>query len=192
MNITRINTASHISLLAAPVILDIEDNHDGSCSVTCEAEITTNNVTFRVHAIAICERVDDGFGEINRVSGWLDLRAKEADGTSIEKTGGKLVDLKVSDSARCEILKVILRPSMHPLRVANFVLHLPIKPCGYIYEYRAWEANAPKFVICKQGMLFGVYDQKDKTVVACGFATKEEAHALLLSVIADEKEALAG
>lgn len=116
MTITHINTASDITLLATPVILDIEDNHDGSCSVTCEAEITTNSVTFRVHAIAFCECVGDGFGEINRIGGWLDLRAKEADGTSIENNAGKLVDLKVSSAARHEIVEAMLIPFMQKSR----------------------------------------------------------------------------
>ena len=74
INITKIDT---LSFLVAPSILDVEWVEDGSRLVTCEAEITTNGITFRVHAIGSCEYAGDSIGAVNSVAGWLDMRAKE-------------------------------------------------------------------------------------------------------------------
>lgn len=190
MNSINITSATDIKLISTPVILDIDHNHsqEALCSVTCEAEITTNNVTFRVHAIATCERVDDGFGKVTRLDGWLDMRAKAADGVSIESNAGALVELTVSTTARREIVNAILTPFMHHLRVSDAVHHIPIKPFGYIFQYKTWEDNSPMFVLCKQGTLFGVYNQKEQTIEAFGCATKQEAQEALLYIIARKKE----
>lgn len=189
MNIINITSATDIKFLYTPTVLDIDHDHEGLCSVTCEAEITTNNVTFRVHAVASCESVGDGFGEVKRVDGWLDMRAKEADSTSIALNTGALVDLKVHSSAKLEIVKAILTPFMHHLRVSDEVHHLPIRPSDYVHEYKTWAENTPMFVICKQGTLFGVYNQKKQMVEVGGCATKQDAHKALLTIIANEKTA---
>ena len=197
INITKIDT---LSFLVAPSILDVEWVEDGSRLVTCEAEITTNGITFRVHAIGSCEYAGDSIGAVNSVAGWLDMRAKEDDLMKISESTGKPCEIKVSAEARLEIVKKIIeiggakKPSdanpSRSLKISDMVRHLPYKPWGFVYENDVKQYNEPSFVICKRGALFGVYDQDKKEVVAGGCATKEEAQALLLRVIREEEIAV--